>query len=177
MSTYALKYNSNLFLICPTDHIEGFLSKMCVKSYFYMALGANFNWDTPTQNGIITLIKNQEIQRIVFITKNTNIFYKEALESPCESLFKVNDVLLRINKTLPDYFLKQSHPVLRTMLLASRHLQQQKESIFQTSELGKVLKQKNIVINSLIYYSDNQQFYTPEMIEKKVLAYGKIHLN
>jgi len=167
-----------LFLICPTDHIEGFLGQVYAKkAYFYTALGASFNWDIPTQNSLVTLIENHKIHSIVFITKYTNIFYKEALESSCESLFQVNDILLGINETLPNYLLKQSHPILRTMLLASRHLQRQKKHILQTSILGRILKQKNITIKSLVYHTDSEMFYTPEMIEKKVLLHSKIYLN
>ncbi len=178
MSFNKLEYGNCLFLICPTDHIENVLSQTCsTKSFFYTALGASFNWDVPTQQNLTILIKKQKITQAVFITKHTNLFYKEALESDCESLFQVSDALLALDKTLPDYFLKQSHPILRRMLLASRHLQNQQRHILETSILGKTLKTHKVITQSFVYHSDNEVFYPPRTIEERVLAYGKVPLN
>jgi len=179
MSFHKLKSGNCLFLICPTDHIEDVLDQTCShKAYFYTALGANFNWDLVTQQCLIELIENQKIDQLIFVTKNTNHFYKETVESKNEySSFRIDKSLIHLEKTLPNCFLKQSHPILKTMLLASRHLQKQYQNILETTILGKDLKQKGIVTKSFVYHPDTEVFYTPRMIEKKVLLYGKLFPN
>jgi len=178
MSFNKLEYGNCLFLICPTDHIESVLSQTCsTKAFFYTALGASFNWDVPTQRSLTTLIEKHKITQAVFVTKHTNLFYKEAFESNCESLFQVNNTLLALDKTLPDCFLQQSHPMLRTMLLASRHLQKQQRNVLRTSILGETLKKYKVVTGSFVYHPDNEIFYSPGTIEKRVLAHGKVPLN
>ncbi|WP_299218148.1 hypothetical protein [uncultured Aquimarina sp.] len=167
-----------LFMICPTDNIESVLRQTCSgKAFFYTALGANFRWDIDTQQSLITLIENQKITQIIFITKYTNIFYREVLEPEIEPFFNVSETLLQMDRTLPDYFLNQSHPILRIMLFASRHLQRQQKHILETSILGKALKHNVIITQSFVYHPNNQIFYPPRIIEKKVLLYGKLSPN
>ncbi|WP_160114549.1 hypothetical protein [Aquimarina sp. AU474] len=125
----------------------------------------------------MTLIKNQKITQVIFVTKYTNLFYKEALDPNSEPFYQVNETLLKLDKTLPNDFLKQSHPILRIMLLASRHLQRQRNHILRTSILGKTLKQNNITPKSFVYYPKSEIFYTPEKIEQKVLLYGDLSPN
>ncbi|MBQ4822884.1 hypothetical protein [Aquimarina sp. MMG016] len=178
MSFNKIESGNCLFMICPTDHIENILSQTCsTKAYFYTALGASFKWDTGTQQSLITLIENQKITQVVFVTKYTNLFYEEALDPNSEPFYEVNETLLKLDKTLPNYFLKQSHPILRIMLLASRHLQKQQKHILETSILGKVLKQNKVITQSFVYHADNEVFYPPKMIENKVLLYGDVSLN
>ncbi|MDH7448154.1 hypothetical protein [Aquimarina sp. 2201CG14-23] len=178
MSFNKLESGNCLFLICPTDHIESILSQTCnTKAFFYTALGASFNWDITTQKNLITLIENQKITQVVFVTKYSNLFYQEALEPNSEPLFTVYDTLLKLDKTLPDYFLNQSHPILRIMLLASRHLQKQQKNILETFLLGKMIKQHKIITQSFVYHPDNEVFYPPKTIENKVLLYGTLSSN
>ncbi len=167
-----------LFMICPTDHLESVLRKTSSnKAYFYTALGANFRWDIDTQQSLITLIEDQNITQVIFTTKYTNLFYREVLEPEIEPFFTINETFLQIDKTLPDYFLNQSHPVLRIMLFASRHLQRQQNNILETSILGKAIKYNNIFTQSFVYHPGTQIFYPPKVIEKKVLLYGKVSPN
>jgi len=178
MSFNKLVLGNCLFLICPTDHLEDILSQTCnTKAFFYTALGANFNWDITTQKNLISLIEKQKIKQIVFVTKHSNLFYQEALEPDSEPLFAVYDTLLKLDKTLPGYFLNQSHPILRIMLLASRNLQRQQKHILETSLLGKALKHKKTIIQSFVYHPENEVFYPPKIIEKKVLLYGMVSSN
>ncbi|AXT51144.1 hypothetical protein D1818_10015 [Aquimarina sp. BL5] len=177
MISNKLKSDNCLFMICPTDNIESVLRKTDSKAFFYSALGANFRWDTDTQESLITLIENQKITQVIFITKYTNLFYREVLEPEIEPFFNVNETLLQMDKTLPDCLLNQSDPILRVMLFASRHLQRQQKRILKTSILGKALKQRTITTQSFIYHPNNQIFYPPKMIEKKVLLYGQLSPN
>lgn len=178
MSFYKLKSGNSLFLICPTDHIESVLSQSAgYKTYFYSALGASFTWDDTTQQNLVSLIENQKIDQVIFVTKCTNRFFQETYESANAHTFQVNQTLLKLEKTLPFYFLEQSHPMLKIMLLASRHLQKQRKHILKTNVLGKTLRQKGIATASFVYHTDSKVFYTPGMIEKKVLLYGKLSSN
>ncbi len=173
-----LEYGNTLFLICPTDHMEGVLRHTCRnEAFFYTALGANFRWDIDIQQSLVNIIENQKITQVIFITKNTNLFYREVLEPEVEPFFNVNRTLLQLDKTLPKYFLNQSHPILRIMLLASRHLQKQQKYLLETSILGKAFKEHRVVTQSFVYYTDNEVFYPPGIIEKKVLLYGKLSPN
>ncbi|WP_299255554.1 hypothetical protein [uncultured Aquimarina sp.] len=165
-------------MICPTDNIESILRQTYSgKAFFHTALGANFRWDIDTQKSLLTLIENQKITQVVFITKYMNIFYREVLEPEIEPFFNANETLLQLDKTLPDFFLNQSHPILRIMLLASRHLQKQQRYMLETSVLGKSLKHNKIITESFVYQTNNLIFYPPETIEKKVLLYGKLSPN
>ncbi|WP_298541437.1 hypothetical protein [uncultured Aquimarina sp.] len=167
-----------LFMICPTDNIESVLRQTYdCQAFFYTALGANFRWDIDTEQSLITLIENQKITQLIFITKYTNLFYREILEPEIEPFFNVNETLLQVDKTLPDYFLSQSHPILRMMLFASRHLQRQQKNILETPILGKALKHNMITTQSFVYHPNNHSFYPPRIIEKKVLLYGKLSPN
>ncbi len=178
MSFNKLESSNCLFLICPTDHIEIILRQTCsTNAFFYTALGANFRWDIDTQKNLITLIENQKVAQIVFVTKYTNMFYKEILEPEIEPFFHVSETFLQLDKTLPDYLLNQSHPILRTMLLASRHLQAQQKYMLETTILGKVLKHNEVTTQSFVYHPNNQIFYPPKIIENKVLSHGQISLN
>lgn len=178
MSFNKLESGNCLFLICPTDHIESVLRQTCnSEAFFYTALGANFRWDTDTQQNLISIIENQKITKVVFITKNTNLFYREVLEPEIEPFFYANETLLQLDKTLPDYFLNQSHPILRIMLLASRHIQRQQKYLLETPILGKALKRHKVIIQSFVYHPNSQIFYPPKIIENKVLLYGKLSPN
>ncbi len=179
MSFDKLKSGNNLFLICPTDHIESVLNRTSgSKAYFYTALGASFSWDIATQQGLTALIENKNIDQVIFVTKYTNLFYKETVATENEyASFRVNQKIIKLEKTLPNYFLKQSHPMLKVMLLASRHLHRQQQCILETSLLGKTLKQNRICLKSFVYHPGNEAFFTPKMIEKKVLLYGKLSPN
>jgi len=178
MSFNKLESGNCLFLICPTDYMENVLKQTCsTKAFFYMALGASFRWDIKTQKNLITLIENQKITTIVFVTKYTNLFYKEILEPEIEPFFHASKTLLQLDKTLPDYFLNQSHPILRIMLLVSRHLQKQQKYMQETSILGKALKYNGVVTQSFVYHPNTQIFYPPKIIERKVLSHGQISLN
>ncbi|SEL63976.1 hypothetical protein SAMN04487910_2882 [Aquimarina amphilecti] len=178
MSFNKLEFGNCLFLICPTDYMENVLNRICsTKAFFYMSLGASFSWDIATQKNLIQLIEEQKITQIVFVTKYSNLFYKEVLEPNSEPFLTVYDTLLKLDKTLPDYFLNQSHPILRVMLLASRHLQSQQKHILETSLLGNLIKQKKIITQSFVYHPNNEVFYTPKTIENKVLLYGDLSPN
>jgi len=178
MSFNKIKSGNCLFLICPTDHMEGAIRQICrSEAFFYMALGANFRWDIDTQQNLISIIENQKITQVVFITKHTNIFYREVLEPEIEPFFNANETLLQLDKTLPDYFLNESHPILRTMLLASRLLQKQQKRLLETPILGKALKHNKITTRSFVYHPNSQIFYPPKIIENKVLLYGKLSPN
>ncbi len=167
-----------LFLICPTDHMEHVLNQTHgKKAYFYTALGANFCWDLVTQESIIKLIESRNISQIIFITKYTNQFYQEMVTSKGHSLFRISQTLRKIEKTLPHHFLEQSHPILKTMLLASRNLQRQSADILATPILGEKLKQDKVVTKCFVYYPETEIFYTSETIEKKVLLYGQLCIN
>ncbi len=173
-----LESSNCLFMICPTDNLESVLRQSCSsKAFFYTALGANFRWDIDTQQSLITLIENQKITQVIFITKYTNIFYREVLEPEIEPFFNVSETLLQMDRTLPDYFLNQSHPILRIMLFASRHLQRQQKHIIETPILGKALKKNIISIQSFVYHPKNRIFYPPRIIEKKALLYSKLSPN
>lgn len=178
MTFNKLKSGNSLFLICPTDHMEDVLRQTCsTEAFFYTALGANFRWDIDTQENLISVIKNQNITQVIFITKNTNIFYREVLEPEIEPFFNANKTLLQLDKTLPKHFLSQSHPILRVMLLASRHLQKQRKYMLDTPILGKALKHHNVITQSFVYHLNSQIFYPPKIIENKVLLYGKLSPN
>ncbi len=178
MTFSKLKSGNCLFLICPTDHIEDVLRQACsTEAFFYTALGANFRWDIDTQQNLISIIKNQNITQVIFITKNTNLFYREVLEPETEPFFNVTETLLQLDKTLPDYFLDQSHPILRIMLLASRHLQKQQKYLLETPILGKTLKHNKVITKTFVYHPSSHFFYPPKIVENKVLLYGKLSLN
>ena len=121
--------------------------------------------------------QNQNIKQIVFVVKNTNLFYKRSDTPEYVSKLRINDTLLRIEGSLPECFLNQSHPMLKTMLLASRHIQQQHIKIVRTSILGNFLKHHKIGIKSFVFNPDTALFFTPNIIEKKVLLYGTLSSN
>lgn len=178
MSLLELESRNCLFLVCPTDNIENVLNKIdCGKTFFYTSLGASFSWDTPTQRNIINVIKNQNIDRLIFVTKSDNQFYKDTDYSFCGAALAINQALARLEKKLPNYLLQDSHPLLRIMLIASRHLLKQRKQIIETSLLGNMIKQQGIVTKSYVYHPENKEFYTSSSIENKVLLYGKLSLN
>jgi len=169
-----------LFLICPTDHIEGVVTQIYgEKAYFYTALGANFCWDVRTQKSILELIENRNIEQIVFLTKCSNLFYKKVTvpEQKLQLSYPIGQTLQKLDKTLPHGFLSQSHFIMRIMLLASRHLQEQHRHILKTSILGRSLKKKFVSINEFVYYSETGIFYSPQSIEKQILLHSTQSLN
>jgi len=178
MSSCPLKSKNYLFLICPTDYMENVLnSSYRGKAFFYTALGADFNWDYNTQLDLTEFIENQNIKQIVFVVKSTNLFYQRTDITKYASKFRINETLLGIEESLPECFLNQSHPMLKTMLLASRHMQQQHNQILETSILGNFLKYHKISIKSFVLNPDTALFFRPKTIEKKVLLYGKLSPN
>ncbi len=178
MSSRQLKSKNYLFLICPTDYMENILnSTYREKAFFYTALGADFSWDNSTQLKLIELIESQNVTQIVFVVKSTNRFYQKTNALENVSKFRINDTLLGIEESLPNCFLNQSHPMLKTMLLASRHLQQQQQQILETAVLGNFLIHRKIDIKSFVFNPDTTLFFTPEIIEKKVLLYGTLSSN
>ncbi|MCK8521258.1 hypothetical protein M0D21_06760 [Aquimarina sp. D1M17] len=178
MNLYKSESGNYLFLICPSDHMEPVLHQICdAKAYFYTALGANFNWDDTTQKNLINFIESRNILQIVFVTKYTNHFYKKNIGTKNNTILKVHRNLSSLERTLPNYFLNESHPILRNMLLASRHLGSQKKQLLETTSLGKTLKEHGIHIKSFVYHPENEAFYSPRIIEEKVLIHGKVSLN
>ncbi|WP_158250358.1 hypothetical protein [Aquimarina sp. I32.4] len=168
-----------LFLICPSDHMESILNQSFnCRAFFYMALGANFNWDVKTQENLINFIKDQEIEEVIFIVKVTNLFYKKTLKFTDRKIsFPLEKALIKPEYGISSHYKNQKNTVSKLISLASYHLQKQKKHLLSTFLLGKVLRKNDITVKGFVYDPDYKTFYTPLVVEQKKIIYGKLPLN
>ena len=79
--------DKTLFLVCPTDCLEGRINEQYnTVNYFYTSLGNSFNIDEVSLKNIQELIKKHSIKNIYFVLSSDNRFILDALEG--QSIFK-----------------------------------------------------------------------------------------
>lgn len=73
---------NNLFIICPTDHLEPVINSLYgCENYFYTSLGNSFTKDVKTMESLKKLIRRKNIGNIFFILSSDNKIVWDALES------------------------------------------------------------------------------------------------
>lgn len=129
---------NTLFLICPTDYMEPVIEEYFVgNKYFYTSLGNSIHLrDDNTFGQIKQFIRKKNISKIVFVLKENNKIFKDAMShSSFEEIRSLGDLYdeLKYHKSL---FSHHNNKVIRRKLCVSSFLS------------NKVLSLKNMLMGN-----------------------------
>lgn len=168
-----------LFLICPTDGFEPFLTNMFKEqAFFYTALGACFEWKNATQKELAKLIVKQDIKQVLFIVKKNNRFFLDKLKIKYNlAAYPVEKSLQFIEDNMSTTLENWGDKRPNQEILAANYLEYQKDRLIQTSFLGSTLKKHNIAVMSMLYNSNRQTFIKTETLQHHIKLFEDISVN
>ena len=179
MSLPGLTSKNCLFLICPTDGMEPLLAKrFSGQAFFYTALGAYFEWDLPTQESLIALIKRRNIKQIAVLTKITNTFFMDKLKVKYNlANYSVEKSLQFIEDSLPEHWNHWEKSISKQRLLATTYIEEQKLRLMGANSLGTLINDGKIPVTSFLYDDEAGKFLKTASLTKQIQLFETISIN
>lgn len=156
---------SKLFLVCPDCHLEMAVQKHFKGNlYFLTALGSVFNTTCPHYaESIDTLVVQEHIEEVIVVNDCSCRFIQTVLNNDKGYETCAEEVLQVLHYNCQIELLAEKNIGRRAFKLAELNIQQQADSLKETSFIGERIERKKIRLRGLIYERDKGVFSEVEL--------------